>query len=302
MLPFFKKKNGEKLKLEGNESAVSSKDLIDQETNENDSEEEVSTDLSIHPLWNLPKEDIYSFQFLNQECPPLKPNQLSLSGINIMKDGDNYRVVAFVRNSLNKAIKLEETTLVLLNNNDEVLGRKAFNLNELGELPPRSSRPWNFIFTKKDLFTEVIPSEGWKLAFQLQPSSRKHSLDLADSWEKSLASEDKQKLAEMVENLTPPKQGEVNFLGLQAKVSGEGDLHITMLVRNGSDKNINLEQMPLTVEDASGEVIAQGGFKLEDFTVNSNTSKPWTFIFPKSLVTKDEPDLSRWKAYPPKQQ
>ena len=65
-------------------------------------------------------------------------------------------------------------------------------------------------------------------------------------------------------------------------------------------KNIQIQQLPLTVEDATGEIIAQGGFKLEDFEVKANTSKPWTFIFPKSLVTKEQPDLSTWKVQPPK--
>lgn len=301
MLSFFKKNSGDKPKLEGEESTVSSKDLLSGEVadSETSEETEIFTDLSFHPSWNISKEDLYSFQFLNQECPPLKQNQLSLSGISVMPENEGVRVTAFVRNSLAKAIKLEETTLVLLGLKDETLGRKAFQLSELGEIPAKSSRPWHFLFTKKDLFTEDIPVEGWKIAFQLKPSSRKHSLELADSWQQSLASEDKTKLQEMVDNLTPPKPGEVNFLGLQSKFNAEGDFHVTMLIRNGSEKNINLEQMPLVVEDATGDVIAKGGFKLEDFQVNANTSKPWTFIFPKSLILKAEPDLSRWKAYAP---
>lgn len=298
MLSFFKKKNGENPKLEGNESVVSSKDFLNEES-ANQTEDEIMTSLSLHPSWNLQKEDLYAFQFLNMECPPLKPNQLSLSGISMNKAGEDLQITAFVRNSLEKAIKLEETTLVLLGTTDEVLGRKAFHLADLGEIPGKSSRPWNFIFTKKDLFTTDLPSEGWKLAFQINPSSRKHSLDLADSWEQSLASAEKDKLRELVEKMPPPKQGEVNFLGLQANVTETGDLHVTMLVRNGSEKNLNLEQLPLQVEDANGDIIAKGGFKLEEFQVKANTSKPWTFIFPKSLVLKENADLSKWKAYPP---
>lgn len=299
MLSFFRKKDGEQPKMEGQESVVSSSELLEEETTTSE-EEEIETALSIHPDWDITKEDQYSFQFLNQECAPLKPNQLSLSGISLMRESETtYRVTAFIRNSLDKAIRLEETTLVLLNEKEEILGRKAFNLSDVGEIPARSARPWNFVFTNKDLFTMDLPLHGWKLAFQLAPSSRKHSLDLADSWEKSLAEQDKQQLRNMVENMTPPKKGEVNFLGLQAKFADTGDLHVTMLIRNGSEKNINLEQIPLHVEDATGEVIATGGFKLDKFEVIANTSKPWTFIFPKTMVSKENPDLSRWKAYAP---
>lgn len=297
MIHFFKKKD-DKPQLQGEGSAVSSNDLIN-EAGEETNEDEVHTSLSLHPTWNLQKQDLYVYQFLNEECPPLKPNQLSLHGISIIQE-EGFRVSAFIRNSLDKAIKLEETTLVLLDSEGQVIGRKAFNLSEVGEIPAKSSRPWHFFFTKKDLFSEEVPADGWKIAFQLKPSSRKHQLELADSWKKSLADNDKKKLEEMVNNLQPPKEGEVNFLGLQAKNSDNGDLHVTMLIRNGSEKNINLEQLPLVIEDATGDVVAKGGFKLDQFNVSANTSKPWTFIFPKSLVTKENIDLSKWKAYPPK--
>ncbi|QOY37095.1 accessory Sec system S-layer assembly protein [Anaerobacillus isosaccharinicus] len=297
MKHFFKKKD-DTPQLQGEESAVSSNDLIN-ETGAEVDETEVTTQLSLHPSWNLQKQDLYVYQFLNEECPPLLPNQLSLYGISLIKE-DGFRVSAFIRNSLDKAIKLEETTLVLLDSQGQVLGRKAFNLSEVGEIPAKSSRPWHFLFTSKDLFSQDEPAEGWKLAFQLKPSSRKHELELADSWKNSLAEDDKKKLEEMVNNLTPPKEGEVNFLGLQAKRAETGDLHVTMLIRNGSEKDINLEQLPLIIEDANGDVVAKGGFKLEEFKVKANTSKPWTFIFPSTLVLKEDMDLSRWKAYPPK--
>ncbi len=300
MLPFFKKNDGEKPKLEGVESAVSSEDILSEEVTETSDETEVETELSLHPTWNLTKEDIYSFQFLNNECPPLKPNQLSLSGINIIQDGDDYRVTAFVRNSLDKAVALGDTTLVLLNESDKVLGRKVFHLAELGEIPARSSRPWNFYFTKKDLLSTNIPAEGWKLAFLLETAvPEKHTLDLEPTWEKALSSANKKQLKKIVEDLGAPKDGEVNFIGLQAKVAPEGDLHATLLIRNGSKKEVQLEEMPLVIEDAAGDIVASGGFKLDNLKIKGNTTKPWTFIFPKAQVTKAAPDFSRWKAYPP---
>ncbi|TWI59830.1 accessory Sec system S-layer assembly protein [Halalkalibacter nanhaiisediminis] len=298
---FSKRDNNEQPKLEGKENAVSSSDLLNEEST-TEQNKEIQTELSIHSEWELPKEDIYAYQFLNMECTPLKPNQLSLSGINLDEEKEGlYRVTAFVRNSLDKAIKLEETTLVLVNKEGQTLGRKAFDLSELGEIPARSSRPWHFYFTHKDLFTQELPREDWQLAFQLKPSSRKHSLDLEASWEKSLAEDSKARLEEVVNNLTPPKEGEVNFMGLQVKKADNGDLHVTLLIRNGSEKNINLEQIPLQVEDANGDVVAKGGFKLDHLTVKANTSKPWTFIFPKAMIVKEDADFSKWKAYAPTQ-
>lgn len=292
---FFIGKN----KKRGRDSVVSSSDLLNEEvTDQANMEEEIETELSILPGSNISQEREYVLRFLNNECTPLKPNQVSLSGVEINSDSaENLIVTAFVRSSLNKAITFQSVPLILLGSEGEVLGKKTFDLSEIGELPPKSSRPWDFVFTKKDLFTDSVPKDGWKLAFEIK---KPHSLDLAKSWEQSLAEEDKEKLKQLLNTVQPPKPGEVNFMGIQANINEEGNLHITLLIRNGSDKNIQIHQLPLTVEDATGEIIAQGGFKLEDFEVKANTSKPWTFIFPKSLVTKEQPDLSTWKVQPPK--
>ncbi|MED4968202.1 accessory Sec system S-layer assembly protein [Parageobacillus toebii] len=285
MFPFFKKK-----KKSGGDTAVSAQDVI-QET-DGAGGEDVHTELSLHPSWNLSLEQQYVLRFLNNELSPLKPNQISLSGISLRREADGVIVSAFVRHSLSKPIKIGKTTLLLLSADDAIIARKEFDLEEMGELPAKSSRPWHFLFENATLKTDDIPSEGWKLAFELKP---KHRLELEESWEKALPEEEKEKLRQLVDQLEPPKSGEVNFFGLQAKLTEEHGLHITVLIRNGSDRNIYLEQLPLQVEDATGEVIARGGFVLDRLEVKANTTKPWTFIFPKELIQKSEPDLSKWK-------
>ena len=299
MALFFKKKQREDLKMEGKESVFESEEII-QESTVDPEQQEIHTEISFAPSWNLAKEDVYAFQYLNIECPPLKPNQLSLYGISVVKQEDNFAFTAFIRHSLSKIVKLGETTIVLLGENDQILGRKVFDLSEVGELPPTSSRPWTFVYTPKDILVKEIPQEGWRLAFQITPKSQKHLLDLEDSWEKSLSSKDKTKLEDMVNHLDAPKPGEVNFIGIQAKFIDDGSFHVTLLIRNGSEETISLEQIPLIVEDATGDVVAKSGFKLDHLQVKGNTSKPWTFVFPKSMILKHGADLSRWKVYPPK--
>ncbi|MGX2961722.1 accessory Sec system S-layer assembly protein [Peribacillus sp. JNUCC 23] len=280
----------------GGDSTFSSEELLGSSTNGSVEEHTVKTALFIHPAIEVNVEDKYYLQFLNNELPLLKENQVSLSGIDLVSDGANILVSAFIRNSLAKAIRFEKLPLLLLGENEEVLARNEFDLSQLGEIPAESSIPWKFSFPTSESTPADIPQSGWKIAFELK---KPHTLELEESWEKSLGEAEKDKLRDMINSLTPPKSGEVNFMGLQAQQSPEGNLHITMLIRNGSDKSIKLEQIPLVVEDATGDVIAKGGFTLESFEVRNNTSKPWTFIFPKELVRKEELDLSSFKAYPP---
>jgi accessory Sec system S-layer assembly protein len=297
MLSLFKKKN---LNKTGEDTTVSSEELLN-ESVDTSAEEEVETKLSYSHAYEPTQELKYVYQFLNLELSPLKPNQISLAGVDLKQDDNGATVTAFIRNSLNKAIQLQEMPLLLLGADGEKLARKEFDLSVVGEIPAMSSVPWLFKFGVGDLMIESeLPKTGWKLAFELK-TQKKHSLDLAESWANSLPEQDKERLHQLVDGMAAPKPGEVNFMGLQAKKTDEGNLHVTMLIRNGSDKNIQLQQLPLEVSDASGEVIAKGGFALTDFEVRANTSKPWTFIFPSSLVLKDEIDLSVWKAYPPQQ-
>jgi accessory Sec system S-layer assembly protein len=294
MLSFFNKSKNNPQK-QGEDSTVSSQELLNEEAQTQD--EEIRTVLSIHPSMNISTEQQYVLRFLNNELPALKPNQISLSGIELHQENGKAVIAAFVRNSLSKGVTFKKTPLLLLGPDEKVLGRKEFDLSELDELPPESSRPWNFVFEPSDLYTTDIPKEGWKLAFDLKKDVP-HRLDLEQSWETTMSDSDRAKLQELVQKIDPPKPGEVNFFGLQAKLTDNQDLHVTLLIRNGNDKNIKIQHLPLQVKDASDEIVATGGFSFDNLEVKGNSSKPWTFIFPTSLVEKKQPDLSRWKAYP----
>lgn len=119
---------------------------------------------------------------------------------------------------------------------------------------------------------------------------------MAESWKESLADDSIKKLEEIVASAKPLKPGEVNLLGVSAGITADNQVTTTILIRNGSDKNLTIEQLPLLVKDASGEIVAKGGFQLDALNVKSNTSKPWTFIFPEASILKDtsQIDLSKW--------
>lgn len=296
MFTFFKKKSADEVVKTGGDSSISSNELVDT-TQTATPEEEITTSLSIHPDWNLPKEKEYVFRFLNNDLQPLKPNQISLSGVELGEDDNGIQVTAFLRNSLPKGIKLEKVELLLLDRDQTLLARKEFNLAELGEIPGESSRPWMFIFENEAVVKNEIPPEGWSLAFNVS-SLQPHKLDLDEKWEDSLPQEEKDKLEKVVESLPELKPREFNLMGIQAKFMDNGELATTILFRNGNPKSVQVQQLPLEVIDANQEVVARGSFILDQFEVKANTSKPWTFIFPMDMVTKSVPDLSKWVVRP----
>ncbi|SOC34911.1 accessory Sec system S-layer assembly protein [Ureibacillus acetophenoni] len=279
----------------GKDSAIDSKEII-KDVKETNTNKQVVTKLSYHPDWQVPQEQKYIFNFLANELEPLKPNQLSLAAINIdvnQRTGA-WDVKAFFRNSLPKAIELGEMGLYLLDKDGKVIASKTFNMKELGSIPAESARPWVFTFEKNTLQVDELPEEGWKIAFNLV-SLRGHQLDLDDSWKNKLSEDQIKQLEKIVKDLPKLGKTEVNFTGFQIKLMDDQSLAVSILLRNGNEKSVNLEQLPLEIYDANQKQIAKGYFKLDPvLSIQPNSTKPWTFIFPKEMVNAEDADLSSW--------
>ncbi|WP_318617932.1 accessory Sec system S-layer assembly protein [Sporosarcina sp. YIM B06819] len=296
LFSFFKQ-----AKKTGAESTIGSDEIIEG-VNKSTASDEVETTLSLHPEWDVPQEQEYVFRFLSNELEPLKPNQISLSGIDIdvePADG-SWLVKAFFRSSLDQAISVGSVELMLLDDEGKTLASDEFDLTELGDIPARSARPWVFVFTKENIFAEQPPTENWKLAFNVQ-SMVPHKLELDQAWEDGLTDEQKEGLATVVEGLPKLKPREVNISGFQVKHQEDGGIAASVFIRNGHSKQINIEKLPLELLDAAGDLVASGSFELAPLSVKANTSKPWTFIYPQQLIQKAEPDLSRWTVRVPQQ-
>ena len=290
LFSFFKKTD-----KVGKDSAVSSQQLG--KSDSQSSSNEIKTKLSYHPDWNVPKEQQYIFNFLANELQPLQPNQLSLSAINIEEDREgNWNVKAFFRSSLAQAVELGDIELFVLDTEGNKIAGQYFDFKQLGTIPPESARPWVFTFKKESIDASEVPGEGWQLAFNLV-SLRGHQLDLDETWKAQLPQEQQDALAEIVKTLPKLGKTEVNFTGLQVKLQENGSLAASIFIRNGNDRAINLEQLPLEIIDANGKKVASGSFKTDPvLTVQPNSTKPWTFIFPAELVDATDADLSRWTA------
>ncbi|WP_033543448.1 accessory Sec system S-layer assembly protein [Planococcus sp. CAU13] len=292
LFPFFKKKE-----RTGVDSTLDSTDILEETAEPAKDDESVKPSLALPPAWSIGKEQEYVLRFLSNELPSLKPNQISLAGIsiNLNPNGQSWNVEAFIRSSLDQPINLKTAELLLLDKEEAVIASHEFNLAEIGDIPAKSNLPWVFEFPADSISAAELPAEGWKLAFNIQ-SLLDHSLDLEEEWKERLSRDEQKKLTALVDSLPALQPNEVNITGFQSKFTDDNALAVSLLIRNGSKKNIQLNTVPLEVRDARDAVVAKGVFNLENFTVKRNTSKPWTFIFPKENLVNAEPDMSSWKA------
>ncbi|GAB4074053.1 accessory Sec system S-layer assembly protein [Barrientosiimonas marina] len=280
------------------EQAAKADDYLqpDQEETSDADQPAVETELSIPDDWGLTEEDRYVYAFHNSQSPKLHQNQISIYGMEVKQTKKGMEVAGLIRNTVTKAIQFGETRVLLLGSDQKPVARKTFDLSQLGSIPANGARPWTFVFEPDMIVGDTAQLAGsWSLAFELKKS---HQLDLENSWEESINEQTRASLETIVKQAPKLKPGEMNFMGVQARQQDNGDIAATILIRNGAEKNIHLEQVPLGLKDASGEEVARGSFQMTDFTIRANTSKPWTFIFPARMIIREEIDLSEWSAYP----
>lgn len=292
LFSFFRKKE-----RTGADSILDSSDLLKESVGTHTDQESVKPALFLPSDMTVSKEQEYVLRFLSNDLPALKPNQISLAGISInpSPSGQILNVEAFVRSSINQPINLGTAELLLLDEKENVLASHEFDLSKIGEIPANSNVPWIFEFPEGTITGRKIPAEGWKLAFDLL-AGKEHAVDLEGEWATNLTSEGQQKLVEFVDSLPPLKPNQINVTGFQSNLTADGALAISLLIRNGSKKNFQMNKIPLEVRDASDSVVAKGVFEMKDFIVKRNTTKPWTFIFPKENLLDPQPDMSNWKA------
>ncbi len=260
------------------------------------------TKLFIHPAVVVSPQEKYVYQYYHQLLPDLQPNQISINGYELMVFKDSAIIEGFIRNTLASKIRFEEVILLVMDSNDRILARKVFDFNMLGELPPSSSIPWKFLFEPEDFLVNLAEwsKEDWKLAFELQKQRPvNESLELEPSWEERLSDEEKLNLRKLISTLSPLKEEEVNLFGLKAEKVNENGIAVTLLIRNGTNRKIELSQLPLQLENQDGLCISSGVFQLENFSISPYSSKPWTFIYPESLVQFMPDDLTGWKVSVP---
>ncbi|MEJ8544124.1 accessory Sec system S-layer assembly protein [Brevibacillus borstelensis] len=269
------------------------------------SEAGVMTKLSLHESWErqLNTTEKYALSFTAQELPPMQPGNLSLAGLSLLPHEQGIEVTAFLRNGTDRPVRLEEMTLVILFGEEKLFTRQKFDLSEVGEIPPYSARPWSFVFLSEHFLQVDVLLKNWKIAFELAQKKMvlPQQLELEESWIRALTDEQKESLIELAKGLPALKEGEVNVQSVQVRRSEDGAFHAMLLIRNGSTQSISFQSLPLALYDASGQKVAIGQFELGGLTVNTNTSKPWMFIFPKESILIEEPDLSRWKVSIPEE-
>jgi len=239
-------------------------------------------------------------ELLNDELaqfPPLENGQVSINGIYTFDVGDKIEVGVYLRNGLSKQINFDKVPLVITNKNGEVLAKQTMEMRDFGLLPPFSARPYKIYFDKVNVFVDTIVMDDWTIQFEKSIGAiNTVQVELEDMPE-NMDRDSKDKITKFLNKLPLIKAGDVNIEVYETEKGIDNSISIVVLIRNGCDKIINLEKLPITVEDLQGELVAKGTFETKDVTVNPHKVRIYEFIITDDYIVNKDYDIKNCKVF-----
>lgn len=108
------------------------------------------------------------------------------------------------------------------------------------------------------------------------------TLIFENAWDRTIAEADREKIKDVFEqsrkhlNKTP-----IQFTALNNAINHKGELLVTVLIHNVSDKDFSFHEDSLQyIHSNTGKVIAEHSYTIPRLKIKKYTSMPWTFIFP----------------------
>ncbi|MFJ8064795.1 SLAP domain-containing protein [Psychrobacillus sp. NPDC096426] len=257
----------------------------------------LKTMLEFSDKWDLDQQDRYVFQYFHNKLKGLEPNQVNIHGVELLKAEDGFIMTAIIRHSLQKALNIQDIRLVVRDTEGKELARKDFNMEYFGVLNSLRARAWVFDFDKDSLLVsedEIQDKMEFEVVFEIQePAVSRFELQLDDNWSNGLTEEQRSSLSTTLSSLDSIKQDEISVSAFNLEVVEDG-VSVYVFVRNSFNNDITISNLPLQLFDAAGDLIAQLGFPLEQFTVQPTHARPISLHFPETVFKKAAPDWTSW--------
>lgn len=229
---------------------------------------------------------------------PMEENQINIKATYIAPNDHSIEVGFFLRNTLNNNISLENLNLCLKNNSGEIVLSQIFNMKSMGEIPANSGIPMTVSFNK-GLEFDFNEAENYSIHFANASEMRSFFSVNAEieNLPNNLSYDAEREILDFSENLQTLRANEISISVFKLTDSIQGGIDITLLLRNGYEKEIKLEELPLTILNFNNTIIGRQVFKKEEglSVISPRKSKLIKLHFEASKLYTNIYDLSRCK-------
>ncbi len=195
------------------------------------------------------KERIFQEELDNiNEIKPLGENQINLATTYILKKENELELGIFIRNTMKSSLSLETIDLAVQSSKGDIIATVQCDLKGLGAMPSCTGTPYTLKFSlnegtiyNKDEEYKVIFVNGDELKGFRSVETEIENMPIDISFEEEEA------LISFAKTLTTLKKDEVNISIFDIIKTDNGGIDITLLIRNGYNKNIELNRLPITI-------------------------------------------------------
>ncbi|KEI06437.1 SLAP domain-containing protein [Clostridium botulinum C] len=256
----------------------------------------IDTEISVHPEMegSISKFQMQCLQDELKTLPSIKEGEVDVNTDFFFELEDKYEASIFIRNGLATGINLEKIPFIVLGKNDEELGRKVFNLREVGEIPPRSVRPWKIYFKKDELSIGKNDLKDLKIIFDSRLKAAGVVKVRYENLPSGIQGQERKKYEDFLENLPLLREGQVTMTAYDVHITEEGKIAVELVIRNGRHNGVDVQRVPLSVYDANHKLVVSGVFYLEDISISPISAKVYSFSFSKDEILREDFDLKNW--------
>lgn len=248
--------------------------------------------------WEIPAPEKYIFQYFHQQLEDLEANQLHVHGVKLYTVDTGIVVTAIIRHSLPKKLRLDQVVLVVKDTEGKELAKKKYDMELFGELETCTARPWNFLFEMEDLlvpYDKLVNEMDFEMAFEYYEKVVKDfQLYLDENWSNGLNEEQQGYVHNLVSSLEPIRENEISVVGFNFQELGDA-VNIYIIIRNAFSETLTIENLPIQLFDAAGDMVCKLGFPIGQFEIASKQARPISLTFSKEVFMKESPDFSSWK-------
>jgi len=105
------------------------------------------------------------------------------------------------------------------------------------------------------------------------------TLQFESAWDKTISPKDRERIHQVFLDTSFSHHTSFELTPLWEAMNHKGELLVTVLIQNFSEQSIYFHHKKLSYLE-NNEKVASHLFTLPTLTINSETSMPWTFIFP----------------------
>jgi len=239
-------------------------------------------------------------EFLREELatlPEIEEGEVSINGIYTFDMGEKIEVSVYLRNGLSNQINFDKIPLEIVNKNGEIIAKQTIDMSDFGILPPFSARPYKVYFDKTNLVVGAISNDDFVVRFEESMSAINTVVVELEDMAEDIDYDLKSSFTKFLDKLPLIKAGDVSIEVFKTLRGMDNTISVVFMIRNGCDKNIKLERLPIVVKDEKNQVVAKGVFEVENVSVNPHKAKVYDFTITKDHIINQDFDITKCSVY-----